>query len=225
MRSISITGVLLASDSSKPCSTARTISRQMRPRIEQPHLRLHGEGVRALLHDARALAVVLAEDDERAALDARGREIRQRIGGHVRADGRLPGDRAAQRIVDGGGEHRGGGRLRGARLEVHAELAEDLLGVRQHVHQMRDRRALVAADVGDPGLQQRLGDGENALAAELRAFAEAQRLDFFRERALGHGLYYSQRQAGTSANTRSGLPEPLTIFSGGAITTAPVGGS
>ena len=31
--------------------------------------------------------------------------------------------------------------------------------------------------------------------------------------------------AGTSASTRNGLPEPLTIFNGGAITTAPVGGS
>ena len=31
--------------------------------------------------------------------------------------------------------------------------------------------------------------------------------------------------AGTSASTRSGLPLPLTIFSGAAITIAPVGGS
>ena len=30
---------------------------------------------------------------------------------------------------------------------------------------------------------------------------------------------------GISASTRSGLPEPLTIFSGGAITIAPVGGN
>jgi hypothetical protein len=29
------------------------------------------------------------------------------------------------------------------------------------------------------------------------------------------------RYAGTSARTRSGLPEPLTIFNGGAMTTAP----
>lgn len=32
-------------------------------------------------------------------------------------------------------------------------------------------------------------------------------------------------QAGTSASTRTGLPLPCTIFSGAAITTAPVGGS
>src|SRR6185437_10383312 len=32
-------------------------------------------------------------------------------------------------------------------------------------------------------------------------------------------------QVGISANTRNGLPEPLTIFNGGANTTAPVGGS
>ena len=31
--------------------------------------------------------------------------------------------------------------------------------------------------------------------------------------------------ADTSARTRSGLPLPLTIFSGAAITMAPVGGS
>jgi hypothetical protein len=32
-------------------------------------------------------------------------------------------------------------------------------------------------------------------------------------------------QAGTNANARHGLPDPWRIFSGAAITTAPVGGS
>ena len=41
---------------------------------------------------------------------------------------------------------------------------------------MRDRRALVAADIGDAGLQQRLGDGEDALAAEHLAGAEPELL-------------------------------------------------
>ena len=73
------------------------------------------------------------------------------------------------------------GRLRGARLEMHAELAQNVLGVGQHVHQMADRRALVAADIADAALQQRLGDGENALAGEFLAGAEPQLFDFLGE--------------------------------------------
>jgi phage protein U len=42
----------------------------------------------------------------------------------------------------------------------------------QHVEQMRHRRALIAADIGHAGLQQRLGDGEDALAVEGLAVAE-----------------------------------------------------
>jgi len=45
----------------------------------------------------------------------------------------------------------------------------------------------------------------------------------WRESVLSNVTFYGY--AGISANTRSGLPEPLTIFNGGAITTAPVGGS
>jgi hypothetical protein len=152
---------------------------QVRARVEQPQLRLHREGVGALLHDAGALAVVLADDHQRAALHPTRRQVRQRVGGDVGADRRLPGHGAAQR----------GGRLRGARLEVHAPLVEDalLLGVAEDVHQVGDRRALVATDVGDAGLQQRLGDGEDALATEGLASAGAQVLDLLRERSLGHG--------------------------------------
>lgn len=79
--------------------------------------------------------------------------------------------------MHGGGQHGGGGRFRGARLEMHAEFAQNVLRVRQHVHQMADRSALVAADISDAALQQRLGDGENALARKGLAGAEAQ---FFR---------------------------------------------
>ena len=39
--------------------------------------------------------------------------------------------------------------------------------------------------------------------------------------AAGH----ESAKPATIASTRSGLPLPLTIFSGAAITTAPVGGS
>ena len=51
----------------------------------------------------------------------------------------------------------------------------------EHVHHVRHRRALVAADVGDAGLQQRLGDGEDRLAVEGLAVAELELLDFFLE--------------------------------------------
>jgi len=53
---------------------------------------------------------------------------------------------------------------------------------------MRDRRTLVAADITDAGLQQRLGDGQNAFAPKCRAAAQAQRLDFSAERTFHEGL-------------------------------------
>ena len=72
------------------------------------------------------------------------------------------------------------------RLEVHAQLGQDVLRVGQHVHQVRDRRALVAADIAHARLQQRLGDGEDALAAEFLARAEAQVLHLAREGPFRH---------------------------------------
>src|SRR5262249_50634589 len=99
---------------------------------------------------------------------------------------RLPGDGAAQRIVDRGAQHGGGGGLVGAGLDVHAELGEQVLGVDHHVEQVRDRRALVAADIAHARLQQRLGDREDAFAAEGRAVAELERFDFLLERSF-HG--------------------------------------
>ena len=86
MRSSSITGVFDASDSSKPFSTALTIDGRFGPRVEQPDLRLHREGVAALLHDRGAFAVVLADDDQRAAGDAARGEVGERVGGDVGAD-------------------------------------------------------------------------------------------------------------------------------------------
>ena len=64
---------------------------------------------------------------------------------------------------------------------MHAEFIEDFARVVQHVQQVRHRRALVAADVGDARLQQRLGHGEDALAMEHRAVAEAQLANFLSE--------------------------------------------
>ena len=69
---------------------------------------------------------------------------------------------------------------------MHAELGHHVLGIDQHVEQMRHRRALIAADIGDAGLQQRLGDRQDALAAENLAVAELQGFHFLRKRAFRH---------------------------------------
>ena len=99
----------------------------------------------------------------------------------VRAHRRLPGDGAADWVIHRGREHGGGGGLRRARLEVHAQFLEHALSVRQHVHQVRDRRALIAAHIAHAGLKQRLGDRENAFAAKFLACADAQLADLLGE--------------------------------------------
>ena len=139
---------------------------QVGARIHQPHRRLHGEGVRPLLDDAGAFAVILAEDDHGAAHHAGRREIRERVRGDVGTDHGFPRHRAAQGIVDRRAEHRGGRGLAGARLQVHAEVRHQVLGIDQDVDQMRDGRALIAADIGDAGLQQGLGDRDDTFAVE-----------------------------------------------------------
>ncbi len=155
--------------------------RQVGPGVEQPHRGFHGIGVGALLDHARAFAVVLAQDDQGAADHAGRGEVRERVGRHVGADDRFPGHRAAQRIVDRGAQHRRGRGLIGAGLEVHPEVADDVLGIDQHIEQMRDRRALIAADIAHARLQQRLGYREDALAVEGLAVAELERLHLFLE--------------------------------------------
>ena len=156
-------------------------ARQVRPRVQQPHLRLHREGVAALLHDAGAVAIVLADDDQRAAGHAARGQVGQRIRRDVGAHRGLEGDRAAQRVVDAGRQRGRGGGLAGAGLEAHAHLGQDVLRVGQHVHQVRDRRALVAGHVGHARLQQRLGDGQDAFAGEFLARAQTQLLHFLGE--------------------------------------------
>ena len=155
---------------------------QLRPRIEQPQRRLQRERVRALLDHAGALAVVLADDDERAASHACRCEIGERVGGHVGADDGFPGDRAAHRIVDGSAQHGCCRGFVGAGLQVDAEFAQQILGLQQDIEQVADRRALIAADIGHTRLQQRLGDREDALAAKLLAVAQPQTGDLFAER-------------------------------------------
>ncbi len=161
-------------------------ARQIGPRVQQPHLRLHCEGMAALLHDAGAVAVVLADDDQRTAGDTARGQVGQRIRRDVGAHGGLESHRTAQRVVHRRGQGGRGGGLAGAGLEAHAHLGQDVLRVGQHVHQVRDRRALVAGDVSHARLQQRLGDGQDAFAGEFLARAEPQLLDFLGKGSFGH---------------------------------------
>ena len=67
---------------------------------------------------------------------------------------------------------------------MDTELAHHVLGIDQHVDQMRHRRALIAADIAHARLQQRLGDGDDAFAVKGLAVAEPQELDFLAERTF-----------------------------------------
>ena len=158
--------------------------RQRRPRVDQPHRGFQRIGMGAFLDHRGALAVILADHDQRAADHARRGEVAERIGRHIGADDRLPGDAAADRIVDRGAEQRRRRGLVGAGLEMDAELVQQVLGFDQHVDQMRDRRALVAADIGHARLQDGLGDREDALAAEDLALAQPERAHLLVERAF-----------------------------------------
>ena len=83
--------------------------------------------------------------------------------------------------MHGSGERGRRGGLAGARLEMHAELAQNILRVGEDIHQMRDGCALVTHDIADAALEQRLGDGEDALTAEFFARTDAELFDFLRE--------------------------------------------
>ena len=149
-------------------------ARQLGARVQQQQGALHREGLRALLDHAGALAVVLAGDDQRAAQHAGRGQVGERVGRHVGADDAFPGDGAAHRVMQAGAQHRRGRRLVGAGLDMHAQRLHIGLGLHHHVQQMRHRRALVAAHIGHARLQQRLGDGQDALTVEDGAGAQAQ---------------------------------------------------
>ena len=137
---------------------------------------------RALLHDGAAFAVILADHDQRAAGHAARGEVRQRIGSDIGAGGGFPRRRAAQRIVHRRRQRRGRGRLAGRSFEMHAEFVEDVLGVGQHVHQVRDRRALVAGHVETPDCSSalvtaRIPSPRNSSPAPSRSFSTSFRND------------------------------------------------
>ncbi len=71
---------------------------------------------------------------------------------------------------------------------MDAEVVHHVLGVGEHVHEMRDRRALIACDVGNAGLKQGFGDRENAFAAKDIASAQPQVLNFALEGPFRHRL-------------------------------------
>ena len=151
---------------------------QVRARVQQPELRLHRKGVAAFLHDRGTFAIILSDDDHGAAGDAAGCQIRQCIRGDIDPDRPLEGHGPANRVMNRGCQHGRRRRFIGIGLEAHAKLCHQLFGIGQHVHEVRDRRALIAADIADPRLQQCLGDGENAFTRERFAFAKPQMRDF-----------------------------------------------
>ena len=71
---------------------------------------------------------------------------------------------------------------------MDAEVAHHVLGVGEHVHEMRDRRALIAGDVRNAGLKQGFGDRENAFAAKDLAGLKSQVLNFALEGPFRHRL-------------------------------------
>ena len=160
--------------------------RQIRARIHKPDLRFHRISVAALLHDRGTFAVILADDDHGAAIDATRGQVRQRVARDIRAGRRFPRHRATDRIHDRGRQHRSSGCLGRRTLKMHAEFRHVVGSVSQNIHQMGNRRALIAADIGHARLQKGFGDRQNTFAAKFMAVSQPQVFDFSRERSLGH---------------------------------------
>ena len=159
--------------------------RQVIARVHQRHGRLQRGGMGAFLNDARARAVILAEQNKTSARHAGRGQIGKRIGGHVGADDRFPRDRAPQGIVDGRAEQSRRAGLAGRRLELHAErLQHRVAGISQHIHEMRDGRAGIAAHVRHARLQERFGQGEDDLAVKRLARAKRELVDIVGKGAL-----------------------------------------
>ena len=154
---------------------------QIGARIEQPHLGFHRESVASFLDDRCAFAIVFAEHDQRTALHARRGQIGERIRGHVGPDGGFERDRTAQRIIDRSAEHGRGAGFGGIGLDVDAELIHDVACIVQHIHHVGHRCPLIAANIRHSGLQERLGDGENAFSMEDLALAKLEFLHFLLE--------------------------------------------
>ena len=64
---------------------------------------------------------------------------------------------------------------------MDAELAQQIFGLQQYIEQVADRRTLIAAHVGDPRLQQGLGNGQDTFAPEGFPCAQSEMRDFLAE--------------------------------------------
>ena len=80
--------------------------------------------------------------------------------------------------MHGCGQHRRRCRLICARLEPHAQFTQQTFGVGQHVHQVRNRRALIAPNVTHAVFQQRLGDRKDAFTGKGFPRAKPQMFHF-----------------------------------------------
>ena len=160
--------------------------RQVGTRVQQPELRFHRKGVAAFLHDGRAFAVILAQDDQRATGDARGRQVGQRIRGDIDADRPLEGHRPPDRVMHRSRQHRSRRRLIRIGLEPHAKFPQQVLRIGQHIHEVADRRALIAADIAHAVFQQGLGQRQNALTGKGFPRPQTQVFDFCLERPFRH---------------------------------------
>ena len=85
-------------------------------------------------------------------------------------------------------QHCGGGGFGGVRLIAHAQISQQLFGVGQGIHQVADRRALITADIAHARFEQRLGDGEDALAGKLLTLTEFEVFDFALEGSFSHAI-------------------------------------
>ena len=176
---------------------------QVRPRVEQPDLGFHREGMAPFLDDACAFPVIFPQHDQRAAFDSCRGEVGKGVRSDIRPHRRLPGDRSAEGVVDRSPEHRGRTCFAGIRLEVHPQFIQQALGVRQHIHQVRHRRPLVTADVRNPGLQQGLGHRKDAFPVEHLSLPQPQQLNFFLE-----GPLHRKNQSGIGNSENLTLTKP-----------------
>ena len=120
----------------------------------------------AFLNHRCTFAIVFADHNERATHHARRGKVGERIRGHVGAHNRFPCDSAAQRVVDAGAQHGRSGSFVGTGFHMHTEFLHQRFGLHHHIQQMRNRCALVAADIGHARLQQGLGHRQYAFTVK-----------------------------------------------------------
>ena len=111
----------------------------------------------ALLHDGGALAIILADDDQRAQVTPLEAEFDSASAATLvpAVDFQVTAPRTgymteAESVAAAAASE-------AEVFEMHAEIVGRVLGVGEHVHEMGDRRALVSGDVRNAGLKQGFG--------------------------------------------------------------------